>query len=420
MGILAAVIVGMITLVNTNFALVILIFSMLLSPEIGGKMAAAGERGVTLRIEDFLIIAVFFVWLTKVTIGQEFGLIRRTPLNNPILVYICVNVFSTALGAGMGDVKANMGFFYVLKYIEYFMIYFLFVNNLQDMRQLKVFLFCFFLTSFIIGIYTYSQIGRVFRPTAPFEGAHPEPNTLGAYLLLSLTIALGIFLNLNFSLTKNVLAGLLCFNIYPFLMTLSRSAYAGFVAAYMFFIFLTKKGRMLLITILAISILFLPFIAPKRTIDRVVYTFTGNKVVGQALGLKVKLDPSAASRIEVWSYVFDILKNRPFFGYGVTGLGLIDSQYARTLAELGIVGSLSLYWLIIVILKNCMRIYRSVEDEYSRGLTLGFLCGFIGLLIVGFGANVFVIVRISEPFWFLAACIMVLPELESADKFTED
>lgn len=411
-SILAAVIVGMITLVSTNFALVILIFSMLLSPEIGGKTAAAVERGVTLRIEDFLIIAVFFVWLAKTTFNQELGLFRRTPLNTPILFYIGANVVCTALGVGMGDVTANMGFFYVLKFVEYFMIYFLFANNLRDMRQLKVFLFCFLLTSFIIGVYTYSQIGKVDRPTAPFEGAHAEPNTLGGYLMLCLAIVLGVFLNINFSVAKSALAGLFCFNIYPLLMTLSRGSYVGFVVSYLCFILFSKKGRSILIIVLTFSILFLPFITPKRTIDRVAYTFSGQKVVGQGLGFRIKVDASAASRFEIWSYVFDVLKNRPFLGYGVTGVGLIDSQYARTLAELGLIGFLSLIWLIFAILKNSWQVYKTLEDEYSQGLTLGFLCGFVGLLIMGFSANVFVIVRISEPFWFLAACVMVLPEIQ--------
>ncbi len=410
-GLVGSIIIGTITLVNTNFALVIMIFSMLLSPEIGGKLGAAGERGVSLRVEDFLIIAVFFVWLTKITLNRELGLVRRTPLNRPIFLYICANIFCTALGILSGYVRAKQGFFFVLKFVEFFMIYFLFVNNLRNMKQLKVFLFCFLLTSFIIGILTYSQAGSPERPSAPFEGEHAEPNTLGAYLLICLALALGLFLNLNFSLTKNILAGLVCFNIYPLLMTLSRSSYLGFIFSYIWFIFLNKKGRLLLVSVFAIAILFLPFIAPKKTIDRVVYTFTGKVAVGSAVGLDLKIDASAAARIESWSYVLDRLKTRPFFGYGVTGLGLVDSQYARTLGELGIIGSFSLLWLLFAILKNTWHVYHIVEDEYSSGLALGFLCGFLGLLIVGFGANIFVIVRVSEPFWFLAACVMVLPEI---------
>jgi len=46
----------------------------------------------------------------------------------------------------------------------------------------------------------------------------------------------------------------------------------------------------------------------------------------------------------------------------------------------------------------------------ERGLALGFLAGFIGLLVHSFGAATFIIVRIMEPFWFLAAIVIVLAE----------
>ena len=51
------------------------------------------------------------------------------------------------------------------------------------------------------------------------------------------------------------------------------------------------------------------------------------------------------------------------------------------------------------------------QDDLSRGLSLGFLGGFVGLLVLGITANSFIIVRIMEPFWFVAAAISSLPHL---------
>jgi len=72
--------------------------------------------------------------------------------------------------------------------------------------------------------------------------------------------------------------------------------------------------------------------------------------------------------------------------------------------------------LIQAILINTWRIYITEKDEFSRGLAMGFLAAFVGLIVMGFGANIFVIVRIAEPFWFLAACVMVLPQLRDAQE----
>ena len=95
-----------------------------------------------------------------------------------------------------------------------------------------------------------------------------------------------------------------------------------------------------------------------------------------------------------------------------SGLGLIDSQYPLIIGETGIIGLWIFAWLMITIFRNGLQIYMNAQDDWQRGLTLGFLAGFIGLLIHGFAAATFIIVRIMEPFWFLAAVMVMLPELQ--------
>ncbi|MBM3252102.1 MAG: hypothetical protein FJZ11_04915, partial [Candidatus Omnitrophica bacterium] len=294
-GILAGVMVGLATLVNTNIGLTILIFSMLLSPEI--PLAQTPERAVVIRIEDFLIIAVFFAWLAKTAVRKELGLLRKTPLNKPIFAYLAISIFSTALGIMSGNVNLKTSVFYILKYTEFFMIFFIFVNNLEDMKQVKTFISCFLLVSFIIGILTYAQIGKIDRPTAPFEGEHAEPNTLGGYLVLTLAIALGMLLYSKNTITKLVLGGLVCFNIYPLLMTLSRSSYLAFTTLYAFIVFASRKQKLLLVGLLVLAVLFLPILIPERVKDRILYTFRygSHYTLG---GEQIKLEQSAAARVE--------------------------------------------------------------------------------------------------------------------------
>ncbi|MBW2168261.1 MAG: hypothetical protein JRG69_03200 [Deltaproteobacteria bacterium] len=43
---------------------------------------------------------------------------------------------------------------------------------------------------------------------------------------------------------------------------------------------------------------------------------------------------------------------------------------------------------------------------------MGFLAGFIGLLVHSIGANTFIIVRIMEPFWFVLAMVIMIPSLK--------
>ena len=57
-----------------------------------------------------------------------------------------------------------------------------------------------------------------------------------------------------------------------------------------------------------------------------------------------------------------------------------------------------------------------MNDELYQGLTLGFIAGFIGLAVHAFTANTFIIIRIMEPFWFITAIIMMLPELKEEEE----
>jgi len=120
-----AVAVFTVSFVNTMLALYILIFSMLLSPEFvagGVKGGAALGRGVTLRLDDFLLIVVGFSWFLKNAVHKELGLILKTPLNKPIFYYILACIVSTGFGVMAGRADAKTGFFFVLKYFEYFVV----------------------------------------------------------------------------------------------------------------------------------------------------------------------------------------------------------------------------------------------------------------------------------------------------------
>jgi len=153
-----------------------------------------------------------------------------------------------------------------------------------------------------------------------------------------------------------------------------------------------------------------PVLVPESIKDRVTRTFEGREYeIGPA---RIPLEGSAAARITNWKrIVTHNWPRRPFFGYGITGLGFIDSQYVRTLGELGIVGFGIFIWLLIAIFRNGLQTLKVVEDPLAQALSLGFLAGFTALLFHAIAANTFIIVRIMEPFWFIAAMVMMLPRI---------
>jgi hypothetical protein len=408
--ILAPVII-IITFLNTDLALIILIFSMLLSPEL--TLAEVPGRTVVLRVDDILLIVVFLSWLAKTAIYKELGMLKHTPLNKFMLAYIVACIFSTSLGILFNQIKPITSFFYILRYFEYFLLYFLFTNNIRDNRQIKLFIAVFLITGVIVCIYAASQIGSLDRVTAPFEGAHPEPNTLGGYLLLLFAVCMSFFLY-SPSAKWKILPGLLAFFIIPpFIFTLSRASYIAFIIMYIFIVFTAKrKVAFSIITLLfaiVIAVVFVPNVK-KAVVTRIEKTFTPVKVY-RAFGKAIPLEQSAASRVESWKRVAGQWTKSPLFGYGVTGVGLVDSQYPLVLGETGIIGFLIFLALLKRIYKLAKNSFKNVTDDWEKALSLGFIGGYIGLLIHSFAANTFIIVRIMEPFWFLTAIIVMLPEI---------
>src|SRR5437773_1317542 len=321
MGAVAALILFALAFVRTDFGIYVVIFSMLLSPQFGSKGAGVGAgRGVTFRTEDFVLLVIGLSWLAKTAVNKELNLIARTPLNWPILTYIAVNLAATMLGYMTGTISSWSGYFYVLKYVEYFVIYYMAVNNLRDREHAWRLIGAAFITAAIVSV-----IGLVLSP------------------------------------------GLI-------------------------------------------------FVAPKAVKDRVTYTFKEEKGSDTVRVGKVAFDPSTSARLISFKSALDGFARRPIFGWGVTGFGFMDAQYARVLAETGLVGLAAFLWLMWAVGRHALDVYATRGDPEERGLVLGFLAGFAGLLVHGFGSNTFIIVRIMEPFWLITGIVMMIPALEAKER----
>ena len=399
-----------ISFINTDLALIILIFSMLLSPEfVTGETTA---RAVKIRADDIFLIVIFCGWLAKMAINKELGLLRTTRLNKPIMIYILICLFATFLGVVAGRMNAKSAFFFLIKYIEYFLLFFMVANNLKTVRQAKKFVFFLLLTCLLVSIYASGQIRGGERVSAPFESAGSEPNTFAGYLILMISLIIAFIIYPPSVKQRMALFGLLAVAGTSFLMTLSRSGWISFFPAIMTLILATKKYRFQLVTLVLIAAIALPIFAPEKVRARIDETFTPlrhYKFMGKGIGV----DESTAARIDSWGIGIKRWAAKPIFGYGIPAGAVIDNQYMRVLNESGIIGFSVFMWILFTIFSITREAYVAAgEDYFKRAVSLGLLAGFMGLLILSSAASVFILIRIMEPFWFLVAIVAMLPELE--------
>lgn len=395
-------------------ALVVLVFSMLLSPEYAA--GAVKGRSVTVRADDVFIVVIFLGWMARMAVNKELGLLRKTPLNVVILIYSLVCIISTLYGFLRGYVVLTTSAFYFLKYFEYFLVFFLVTNNLKTKQQAKRFIYLILFVGLIASVFAWTQRAEgIDRVSAPFEGKGGEANTLGGYLVLVLSIAAGILLNTS-RLKERFFSIIFIALAFPVvLFTLSRGSWLSMLLAVIALFFLSPRGKTILFIGAMSAILVAPMIIPKEVKERYESTFVGPKHF-QVGAKKITLDESASARIDTWRYGFAAWVYEPVLGFGVSHAGAaFDNQYMRVLIETGIVG-------IFVFLAMIMTIYKAVtaslrqlwDDGFYRGYMTGLMAGLTGLLLHSCTAATFIVIRIMEPFWFLVAIAVVLPELEDA------
>jgi O-antigen ligase len=401
---------------STRYALYFLILAALLSPEFGSRATHGG--GVTLRLDDFLLLVIGFGQLTKTAVHRDVGLFSWTPLNRYISYYMLACVFATGAGIIFGRVRPLTGFFFVLKYFEYFIVYFMLVSNINTREEAKRFLVLILLTAAIVSFIAIAQIPSGGRVVAPFEGEDGEPNTLGGYLLLIASVVGGLLLcpgAVSKRSHKFALVGLLGLMGVPILFTLSRATWLAVVPAFLTLWLLSERKAILSVGALLLLIAG-PFLMPEAVVERALYTVETERTQWaqhqQETFMGITFDTSSSARIRSWKSALSDLPKHPVLGFGVTGWRFIDAQYLRILLETGLAGFTTFLMLQWAIFREARATYRTAKDPLFRGLALGFLAGSVGLIAHALMANTFIIVRIMEPYWMVTAVVIASPELE--------
>ena len=410
----AAIAVIIPTFIKPSVGVYILAISMLLSPEI--NVLEMPARSIIVRLDDIFIIVISLTWLVRNAIYKQAKLFKKTPLNKPIMLYIVVCILSSTLGVLRGDTSPMIAIFYTMKYIEYLLLYFVVVNTIDSLSQVKRILGLALVVSIIVTIHAYYQISLGNSPYCPFdiEKGIVESATLGGYLLIVFGMLLGMIVYEKKLPVLMLFVLLFVINIPPFVQTVSRASYLSFAFILIGFFILTKKRRFLYLTALLVGmVIFLS--TSKGLIElmsyRIKYTTAGTfaqTTPTRIAGVNLVIEESAAIRVEFWRRIFtQYLPTHPLLGTGVSKLN-VEGQIPLVIKETGLFGLTAFLWMLITIWKETRRLYDTHPDNFVKGIALGFLTAFIGILGQSLTTNTFIIIRIMEPFWLIAGLIMVL------------
>lgn len=198
------------------------------------------------------------------------------------------------------------------------------------------------------------------------------------------------------------------------LATLSRGAWLAFAAAIVFFAILID--RRVLIAVLIAGIL-VTTLVPTVT-ERFTYLFSATYMEKSA----------EDGRIARWGGALDQARNEPFFGRGLghyggavaqrqLGVTYVDNYYAKTLAEVGLVGLSLFLWLILSILWKAYQHIRQFgnNETSTRWIMRGVLTGLVAVLLHNGVENIFEVPFMSVYFWLLAGSLLAVPHLQERE-----
>ncbi len=389
---------------SIRISLILLIFSMLLSPEIA--VAQTTARDVTIRFDDLLLSIMTISWLARMAIFSDLGIILKNPINRPVILFSSLAISSTILGTMYGSVSPLAGTFFVLKMIEYFFLFFIVVNYVHKEEEIHQLLSSLLIVFGIICLYGIFQVITGGDISAPFEGEHAERNTLGGYLVLMASVAGGVMLYTESKLEKVLIASFLPLFFIVLLFSISRSGWVSGITALIVLFVCTKEKGIFFLIILVVLLIF-PFVMPEVVQDRFDFTFFQKSQYSSQIRIgPILLDTSTSARIFSYKLVLNRFLKHPFLGYGITGFGFIDGQFFRVLIEMGIIGLTSFLWVLTGVHGIIRRGMKTVGSPRLRGMAVGFYAGFWAMMIHAMTANTFIIVRIAEPFWCLTGLIV--------------
>jgi hypothetical protein len=381
-GVAAGFLVYIVTFIDLTLGLAILIACVGLSPE----LTIGGIQNI--RLEDFIVPALLLSWITRM-------MQQRIPLA-PLLVtpalplYAAAILVATMVGVTAGTTKFSSALLYMGKFIEFFLIYLLLVNNItrrDEFRALAVFTVLVALASGLMVSDVFSDDRTGGRLNGPLG---ETANMYGGYLILNLAIALGLFLHSPTAGVRFAFAvAVVCLGI-PLLYTYSRTSIIAIFLASMLFGVL-KDRRLLVVTL--IVALITPIIAPAAIMDR----------IATIAGVAVGDEPSSwSSRLYAWESLGGrALAESPLFGFGLASvnLGMVDNEYIRVLIDTGILGLGLFFWVLGRLgIRATSLVDRLPPQTFERGYASGYWIAFVAMAVHAIGATSYTSIRTMECF----------------------
>jgi uncharacterized membrane protein (DUF2068 family) len=384
--------------------LAVILFACVLTPKFLLGSVNSAYR-VDLRMED-LLLPILLVIALAVQLSSPETKIRETSLaEKAFLLFLLacqLSIFNGMLFRAID--KPLVSLFYLLKWTEYFALFWAVSRLIVKPRDVFFIIKAFFILGLLVACYGYweyfhqqaiSVYPRYYRlfERAPFSG---DANHIGGFFILWMGFLMGRYIAVTKKQEQFLILAAFLFALLPFICTYSRKSYVALAVMFLFsFLFRSAPKRLILLAcFLVIFACLLPTRLNERLID-----------FGQAFTTTDPFHSSWAQDVQMWK--LSLWNFDHFFLLG-SGLGsrhrfFYESLFVLVLSETGLVGSFCFILLCFAPLRKIVTaFYRPLTIE-EKGFAWGWLIAFVGLMIQSLSLISLAIVKIAMPFWILTA-----------------
>ena len=242
-----------------------------------------------------------------------------------------------------------------------------------------------------------------------------NPNVLGSYLIFIIATALGCLDYAN-GRRGAVLGLVITIGTTCLLFTYSRGAWLGLAVSVILFLYWRKEKKYLLGIPIGLSAL-LYFDLPQ--------------LWSRINPLTLQHDSSTAYRLEIWQTSLRIFQDNPFWGTGMgtvwydiasynnniyTFIAHAHNLYLQLAVEAGFFGLITFLILVGAVMLMNYDVYKHSRSRRHRGIALGLLVGFTGIMVQGFVDAAIIAPQFGMLFWIYSGITKNLWEIGKKNK----
>ena len=379
--------------------------------------SAGGHYSIDLRVEDLLLFLAFLF-----SCGMDRPACRASRealwVERVFIGFLLAAIVSVFYGLYLGTIdKPLVSLLYVVKWCEYLLVFLLAARLARETTHRRLFLQVFGVLGILAVIYgffeyfrpqdmaVYPNYYRLFeRP--PFHG---DANHMGGLLSLWMALLAGVCFNTRQKKWAVFTGALVVAAFFPLIWTFSRKSYFALAGALSLAVFLPIKRRRWLW--LGALLVCAGLLLPTRLVSRVMD-------LGEVLSETDPYHSSWAGNLDMWRRSFIHFDKLAMFGAGLGARHRLfyESQYVLVITETGVVGTIfytvllgGLAWL------GLKRIQRAKAQSMNRALWVGWLLGWVVVMLHGVTCVSLTISKIAIPWWFLTGILFAQPEFEDPE-----